>query len=571
MKVMIFEGIRKSYPERLNLVMPIAGDIGEKGLGISPEDEAKLTAEVSIIFHVAATVKFEAPMKESIQFNVLGTQRVLDLARKMSQLAAVVHVSTAYCNCQMKEIFEYVYPAPIDVLEIVRATEWMDEKMLNALTPHLIGERPNTYTYTKALAENLIHSYYTDLPVAIVRPSIVVGSHQEPFPGWSDSLNGPAGLMVVSGRGILRSFYCDKTLIADFIPVDMVINCIVVAAWYSATRHPKLMIYNVSTGVLNPARWEDACDRFLYWTRKRPFRYIAWYPGLHLTTNRVEHCLISFFTQILPSALMDIILKCLCRKDFFMKYQNRIAAGARSLEYFSTKEWKFHTENVPMVISQMHPEDRKNFDFDVTHIDWERTAEWCMNGAKKYILREEETRGEIWRQTDRDLKKGNQTGDRELKKGNQTGDRELKKGYQIGDRDLKKGNQTGDRELKKGNQTGDRELKKGNQTGDRELKKKLKKGYQIGDRELKKGNQTGDRELKKGYQIGDRELKKEYQTDASYRVQRIRVLKCLADIVHLCSLVFFIMTLVRYRSRISNVLNAVLRLLRLVRAWLRKA
>ena len=36
----------------------------------------------------------------------------------------------------------------------------------------LLGSRPNTYTFTKALAESLIASEKGDLPVTIVRPSI---------------------------------------------------------------------------------------------------------------------------------------------------------------------------------------------------------------------------------------------------------------------------------------------------------------------------------------------------------------------------------------------------------------
>lgn len=32
-----------------------------------------------------------------------------------------------------------------------------------------------------------------DLPLAIVRPSIVTAAKQEPIPGWVDNLNGPTG------------------------------------------------------------------------------------------------------------------------------------------------------------------------------------------------------------------------------------------------------------------------------------------------------------------------------------------------------------------------------------------
>lgn len=40
------------------------------------------------------------------------------------------------------------------------------------LTPSLIGRRPNTYTFTKALTEHMLLKQAGNLPVAIVRPSI---------------------------------------------------------------------------------------------------------------------------------------------------------------------------------------------------------------------------------------------------------------------------------------------------------------------------------------------------------------------------------------------------------------
>lgn len=58
----------------------------------------------------------------------------------------------------------------------------MDDKLVSVMTPKLIGDRPNTYTYTKALAEYLVQQECGNLNVAIVRPSIVGASWMEPFP-----------------------------------------------------------------------------------------------------------------------------------------------------------------------------------------------------------------------------------------------------------------------------------------------------------------------------------------------------------------------------------------------------
>ena len=59
---------------------------------------------------------------------------------------------------------------------------WMSDEMFQAITPMVLEKHPNTYTFTKAVAENLLAEERGSLPVAIFRPSIVTGSFQEPFP-----------------------------------------------------------------------------------------------------------------------------------------------------------------------------------------------------------------------------------------------------------------------------------------------------------------------------------------------------------------------------------------------------
>lgn len=54
--------------------------------------------------------------------------------------------------------------------------------MITSITPKLIGNKPNTYTYTKHLAEHLLVKEGSDLPLAIVRPSIVGAAWKEPVP-----------------------------------------------------------------------------------------------------------------------------------------------------------------------------------------------------------------------------------------------------------------------------------------------------------------------------------------------------------------------------------------------------
>ena len=67
-------------------------------------------------------------------------------------------------------------------------------------SPLFRGEHPNTYVFTKGLAEQLILDKGQNLPLAIVRPSIVVASWKYPVKGWVDNLNGPTGCVSLIWR-----------------------------------------------------------------------------------------------------------------------------------------------------------------------------------------------------------------------------------------------------------------------------------------------------------------------------------------------------------------------------------
>ena len=45
----------------------------------------------------------------------------------------------------------------------------------------------------RCLAEDLLAQTIGDVPCSVVRPSMVVPAWREPYPGWSDTFNGPTG------------------------------------------------------------------------------------------------------------------------------------------------------------------------------------------------------------------------------------------------------------------------------------------------------------------------------------------------------------------------------------------
>lgn len=209
----------------LTKLVSVDSDLALEGLGLSDEIKSKLIAEVSIIFHVAASVKFEAPLEVNMRHNVLATKELLEFACSFKNLACFVHVSTAYSNCQLLHIEERVYHMEVP-----------DDPMALKVTNEMIDNRPNTYTYTKAMAENVANQYANRINVVIVRPSIVMSSLKEPAEGWVDTINGPVGLSVLGALGILQKIKVNSEVVFDLIPVDIVTNALLSIAW-AATEH----------------------------------------------------------------------------------------------------------------------------------------------------------------------------------------------------------------------------------------------------------------------------------------------------------------------------------------------
>lgn len=63
----------------------------------------------------------------------------------------------------------------------------------------------------------------------------VTPSFKEPVPGWVDSLNGPVGVIVAGGKGVIRSMLCSPDYEAEVVPVDIAINALVLIAWKRTT------------------------------------------------------------------------------------------------------------------------------------------------------------------------------------------------------------------------------------------------------------------------------------------------------------------------------------------------
>ena len=59
----LFEKVKEERPDLASKVVPVCGDILEPYLGLSVEDQHRVCEDTSVVFHSAATVKFDEELK----------------------------------------------------------------------------------------------------------------------------------------------------------------------------------------------------------------------------------------------------------------------------------------------------------------------------------------------------------------------------------------------------------------------------------------------------------------------------------------------------------------------------
>ncbi|ENN72515.1 hypothetical protein YQE_10856, partial [Dendroctonus ponderosae] len=229
----IFQVLKRSHPDVFSKVEAVHGDCGLPMLGMSQQNVERLQEEVSVIFHCAANVRFEEPIKSATFLNVRATKDLIYIARKLKKIKAFVYVGTAYSNSNRKEIKEQVYPAKISAENLIGACEALDEATLASINPTLIADWPNNYTFTKQVAEDYISREAQDIPICICRPSVVMATAEEPLAAFFDSPYSLGAFSVVNALGICRISYFKRGVV-DLIPADYLVNECIAAGWHTA-------------------------------------------------------------------------------------------------------------------------------------------------------------------------------------------------------------------------------------------------------------------------------------------------------------------------------------------------
>ncbi|XP_063392487.1 putative fatty acyl-CoA reductase CG8306 [Cydia fagiglandana] len=389
----IFETLlQTNTPEILKKLVPIAGDVGEPNLGLSAEDRQLLVENVNVIIHSAATLDFEEGLKPTVRINVLGTRRVMELAGQAKNLKVMIHVSSAYVNSYLHEAREKLYDAPEDVEQVIALVDTLSDEALAVVEPKLLKTHPNTYTFTKHLAEHEVAKYADKFPCTIVRPSMIVAAWKEPVPGWTCSKVGPQGFLMGASKGVVRRLPLAVNNIADYIPVDVVVNELLVAGYQSAKSNTGLLaIYHCTSSTQKPYRWamlEDTINETLH---KYPLKSAVWYPHLKFVNSLLLFRISAIFVHFIPAILLDMLLRVTGGRPILFRLHKNVWNSLNRLEKFIFTEWKFHNTNSIELAGKMNSTDSKMFYIDISDIEWRAYFTALHLGVRRYLNREKES------------------------------------------------------------------------------------------------------------------------------------------------------------------------------------
>ncbi|XP_045465465.1 fatty acyl-CoA reductase wat-like [Harmonia axyridis] len=389
-----FDPLKKKYPNFLEKVDLVYGDCLLPDVGLSPESIEMIQKEVTTIFHIAATVRFDQHLKSAAFINVRSVRDLVRIAKDMPQLKAFLHCSTAFSFCPRSTILEEFYRPPLQSEKLLSLVDSLDDSTITEITPILLKDWPNSYVFTKAIAEGVVRTEGIGLPIAMVRPAIVTVSAREPVPGWIDNMYGVTGVVAGAAMGALRTMPAEPDNNAEFVPVDFVINNIIAAVWEVGKRgrvaeiDDDIPIYNYVLSPFYRVTWKQFFDLCYVSGMNYPTVKAIWYFCFSLRPNPIHHQLALFFLHTLPAHFTDFLMVCVGKKPVAVKSYQKVKKFLDVISYFARRNWAFGVVNVKKLMKRMSPEDREMFNFDLNTLDMNEIVSKGILGGRQYLVKD---------------------------------------------------------------------------------------------------------------------------------------------------------------------------------------
>jgi fatty acyl-CoA reductase len=414
-------------------IHPVAADISIDRLGLD-DDGLALLASCDVVVHSAAAVSFDEPLDRAAEVNLMGPVRLVSTLHELGVTPHLVAVSTCYVagsrkgdapEIALSESSFYValdWRAEVDAARRTRSYVEDDSRRIERLdafgaaaraelgaagTPALsakteqLRERwvkdqmveagrtraaslgfPDAYAFTKAMAEQAFEELRGDIPLSIVRPSIIESAWAEPKPGWIRGFRMAEPIIMNYGRGTLREFPGIPEGIIDVIPVDLVAAAIVAVAAQEPTSETGIV--HVASGGCNPVAISTLTDLIhdffgqnpIYDDRNQPISPARWtYPGRGRVVSQLSRAKRAL--ELAEKTLHKLPVRgrtALLAADFEEKRDEIEKAMGYVTLYGKYVECEalFGVERLLGVWDSLTSEDQEEFCFDPRIIDWYR-------------------------------------------------------------------------------------------------------------------------------------------------------------------------------------------------------
>jgi thioester reductase-like protein len=434
-----FDALQERYGHHLGAflrekVEVVEGDVSQPGLGMSIAAQARLAKSLDLIVNSAGLTDFNPDLRDALASNVDSTINLLDFLRKCDR-AGLMHLSTCYVvgmrNGRVCEDLHANYnPAgdpefdaerEIDSLrEMVHRIEERSEspELTKALRRQALGRGgdesavsaselegvlkrnrvrwsrnrlvragmrraqhlgwPNTYTFTKSLGESVLARRGSDLPIAVIRPSIVESSTRAPFAGWNEGINTSGPLSYLLGTNF-RQLPSNERKCLDVIPVDMVCRGMTLIAAAVITRR-NARLYQLATSAINPVNMGRSIELTGLAHRKHYRRQAGLEPWLKVKLETIPVSKQRYERLSIPmqKAVVSRINRAATtlhiKKPPLAKTERDLVRAEKLIELYEPfilhNEHVFECENARLLSAALPLEERPLFEFDPESIDW---------------------------------------------------------------------------------------------------------------------------------------------------------------------------------------------------------
>ncbi|RDX87381.1 Fatty acyl-CoA reductase 2, partial [Mucuna pruriens] len=417
----------KSYQAfMLSKLVPVVGNVCEHNLGLDEDISNVIEDEVDIIVNSAANTTFDERYDTAININTIGPCRLMNIAKKCKKLKLFLHVSTAYVNGQRQG---RIMERPFSIGECIAREKFMSEvsptylptldiegeinlvsNYKGDIEDNLLAQKmkeiglerarrygwQDTYVFTKAMGEMMIDKLRGDIPVVVMRPSVIESTFSEPFPGWMEGNRMMDPIVLCYGKGQLTGFLVDPNGVLD-VPADMVVNATLAAmARHGMSQKPEINVYQIASSVVNPLVFQDLA-RLLYEhyssspcidSKGRPiqvplmklFSSTEEFSG-HLWRDAIQKRGLTAMAS--SKGKMSQKLENMCRKSVEQaKYLANI------YEPYTFYGGRFDNSNTQRLMESMSEEEKREFGFDVKSIDWkDYITNVHIPGLRRHVMK----------------------------------------------------------------------------------------------------------------------------------------------------------------------------------------